>query len=99
MRAAMWNPVVPTEAPKARSGGTFYQRSAANRRKQVPPLRLASLGFGRDDKGQKPVDNASRRSLIMGMGLVESGAIPQQTAGANAHNRSPGGRGAVCPDD
>ena len=27
-------PVVPTEAPKARSGGTFFQRSAAYRRKR-----------------------------------------------------------------
>ena len=42
-------PVVQTEAPKARSGGTFSHQSAANRRKKVPPLRLASLGSGRDD--------------------------------------------------
>jgi hypothetical protein len=42
--------VVPTEAPKARSGGTLFRRSGANRRKKVPPLRLASLGFGRDDR-------------------------------------------------
>src|SRR6185437_3537026 len=40
---------VPTKAPKARSGGTLFQLSAVNRLEKVPPLRLASLGFGRDD--------------------------------------------------
>ena len=42
--------VVPTEAPKARSGGTFSAISRKSQKK-VPPLRLASLGFGRDDGG------------------------------------------------
>ena len=39
--------VVPTEAK--RSGETFFRQSAVNRRKQVPPLRLASLGSSWDD--------------------------------------------------
>src|SRR6185437_12671742 len=39
--------VVPTEAK--RSGETSFRQSAVNRRKQVPPLRLASLGSSWDD--------------------------------------------------
>src|SRR5262249_25799119 len=40
--------VVPTEAK--RSGGTSFQQLAASRREKAPPLRLATLGFGRDDE-------------------------------------------------
>src|SRR6185503_14495974 len=43
------NPVVPTGAPKARSGGTSLQQAAANCGDKVPPLRRAALGSGRDD--------------------------------------------------
>src|SRR5204863_2904959 len=52
--------VVPTGGPKARSGGTSFQQLAANRGKKVPPLRLASLGFGRDD-GQGKLSARRRR--------------------------------------
>src|SRR5436190_4186481 len=54
-------PVVPTGAPKARSGGTSSQQRVANRRDEVPPLRRASLGFGRDD-GCSSTDHTSAQA-------------------------------------
>src|SRR5262245_44941863 len=48
-----------------RSGGTLSQRLAANRREKVPPLRLASLGFGRDD-GSSSTHHALAQRLLGG---------------------------------
>src|SRR5437868_3830606 len=40
--------IIPSSRPKPsearRSGGTFFRRFAANRGKEVPPLRFASVG-------------------------------------------------------